>query len=71
MDISVLVGDGEKVEAVNNFLASEQYLTNPFSDKLLAFPLTNGNVIIRSHITRSQTLSAKPATPWAASLMIT
>ena len=60
--------DGEKVEAVNNFLASEQYLTNTFSDQLLAFPLTNGTVIIRSHITHSQTLSAKPATPWAALL---
>jgi hypothetical protein len=60
--------DGEKVEAVNNFLASEQYLTNTFSDQLLAFPLTNGTVIIRSYITHSQTLSANPATPWAALL---
>ena len=60
--------DGEKVEAVNNFLASEQYLTNTFGDQLLAFPSTNGTVIIRSHITHSQTLSAKPATPWAALL---
>ena len=33
--------DGEKVEAVNNFLASEQYLTNTFSDQLLAFPLNS------------------------------
>ena len=60
--------DGEKVEAVNNFLASEQYLTYTFSDQLLAFPLTNITVIIRSHITHSRTLSAKPATPRAALL---
>jgi hypothetical protein len=58
--------DGEKVEAINNLLSSEQYLTNTFSDKLLAFPLPNGIVILRSHITHSQTLSAKPATPWVA-----
>jgi hypothetical protein len=41
--------DGEKVEAINNLLSSEQ----TFSDKFLAFPLTNEILILRSHITNS------------------
>lgn len=58
--------DGEKVEAFKNLLTSPQYLTNTFADKLLAFVLPNGIVLFRTHVTHSQTLSVRPATPWVA-----
>ena len=59
------ITDSEKYEAYKN-LDSEQYLTNTFTDKLLVFPLCSGVVIIRTHVTHSQSLSNKPATPWVA-----
>ncbi|XP_045023799.1 uncharacterized protein LOC123468405 [Daphnia magna] len=58
--------DGEKFEAYKNLNGSPQYVDNTFADKLLAFPLPNGIVIIRSHITHSQSLGINPTTPWAA-----
>ena len=58
--------DGEKFEAFKNLNGSRQYVDNTFADKLLAFPLPNGIVIIRSHITHSQSLTVNPTTPWAA-----
>ena len=58
--------NGEKYEAYKNLNDSPHYVDNTFADKLLAFPLPNGTVIIRSHITHSQSLGINPATPWAA-----
>ncbi len=55
-----------KNEAYKNLKRSPQYVDSFFSGKLLAFPLRNGTVIIRSHITNSQSLGINPATPWAA-----
>lgn len=57
---------GERFEAYKNINNSVQYVDNTFCDQLLAFPLPSGVVIIRSHVTHSQTLVTKPATPWAA-----
>ena len=58
-------GEDERREAYKN-LDSEQYLSNTFTDKLLAFPLLNGVVLIRTHVTHSQSLNVHKAKPWAA-----
>ncbi|KAI9563371.1 hypothetical protein GHT06_010832 [Daphnia sinensis] len=56
--------NGEKFEAYKNLKGSPQYVDNTFAEKLLAFPLPNGTVIIRSHITHSQSLGINPTTSW-------
>jgi hypothetical protein len=52
-------------EAYKN-LDSEQYLSNTFTDKLLALTLSNLVVLIRTHVTHSQSLNLPKARPWAA-----
>jgi hypothetical protein len=52
-------------EAYKN-LDSEQYLSNTFTDKLLALTLSNLAVLIRTHVTHSQSLNLPKARPWAA-----
>ena len=52
-------------EAYKN-LNSEQYLSNTFTDKLLALILSNLVVLIRTHVTHSQSLDLTKARPWAA-----
>ena len=52
-------------EAYKN-LNSEQYLSNTFTDKLLALILSNLVVLIRTHVTHSQSLDLPKARPWAA-----
>ena len=52
-------------EAYKN-LNSEQYLSNTFTDKLLALTLSNLVVLIRTHVTHSQSLNLPKARPWAA-----
>jgi hypothetical protein len=59
------ITESEKYEAYKN-LDSKQYLSNTFTDKLLVFPLSSGVVLIRTYVTHSQSLSLKPANPWAA-----
>ena len=58
--------NGEKFEAYKNLSGSPQYVDNTFAEKLLSFPLPSGTVIIRSHITHSQSLGIIPTTSWAA-----
>ena len=58
-------GEDERREGYKN-LDCEQYLTNTFTDKLLAFTLLNGVVLIRTHVTHSQSFNLHNAKPWAA-----
>ena len=61
--------NGEKYEAYKNLNDSPQYIDNTFADKLLAFPLPNGTVIIRPTDPNSLMVSNQYRLHWKSKLV--
>ena len=55
---------GKKMEAFKNLIDGKQYIKNGWVSCFQAFPLLDGNVIIKAKVCHSQPLSLPPLVPW-------